>query len=110
MAAEPKPFETEGTNPELGRDQVVRKEPAKDFDERTRKVTPWLNEDGTQNTGLEDLPVNKDETATVEGKDPIETQTAGTGEPGVAERQGAKVDTANGNIKAPAKPRSPRKK
>lgn len=54
MAAEPKPFETKGTDPELAREKKVAKEPTKSFDERTRQVTPWLNEDGTQNNGVEE--------------------------------------------------------
>ena len=39
-----------------GREPQVAKEDAKSFDERTGVGTdPWLNEDGTQNTGAEDV-------------------------------------------------------
>lgn len=75
MAAEPKPFSDDKTNPELLRDKKVVKEPTKSFEERTRVVTPWLNQDGTQNNGAEDLA--KAQKDTVEGKAPEKTQTAG---------------------------------
>lgn len=55
MASEPKPFKD--IDPEaVGREKTVAKEPAVSFDERTAGARPlWQNEDGSQNTGAEDV-------------------------------------------------------
>lgn len=54
-------------DPEVNRDKTVVEAPEQTFEERTENARPaWQNEDGSQNTGAEDLGTRE---PTIEGAD-----------------------------------------